>query len=114
MLCSFNFTISLCNISKKWFLMRKKNTSCDNMYHNNHIWINPSHFITHKKLNEKAYACIMKYAKQYISIRTIMHLVKEEYDCNVDYHTVFNIRLCKSTILLAIMLQTNPNLKLIT
>ena len=22
-----------------------------------------------------------------------MHLVKHEYDCNVDYHTVFNIRL---------------------
>ena len=41
--CSFSFTISYCNLSQKWFLMRKKNTSCDNMYHNNHIWINPSH-----------------------------------------------------------------------
>ena len=92
--CSFSFTISYCNLSQKWFLMRKKNTSCDNMYHNNHIWINPSHLNTPKKqLNEKAYACILKYAKQSISIRTIMHLVKEEYDCNVDYHTVFNIRL---------------------
>ena len=74
--------------------MKKKATTCDSMYHTNHIWINSSHLSTPKKhINEKAYACIQKYAKQSMSIRTIMRLIKHKYDCNVDYHTVFNIRL---------------------
>ena len=92
--CTFSFTIFYDPHTLSWYLKNKKSLKDSNMYHNNHIWINPIHLTMPKNTVSPS---VMHSIECLISsghdIPSIQLFVKDRYKENIDYQTIYNLRM---------------------
>ena len=90
--CMFNITIFFDDISKRWYLKNKRGFK-DSMFHNNHIFIDPQHLCLHKsQIPSNIKETITSLVQIDGNINTVIEHIKQRYQINVDYNTIYNIR----------------------
>ena len=92
--CTFCFTIFFDPESSSWYLKKKLSSSDDHIFHSNHIWINPLHLTMPKKTMSpsvmKSIECLISSGHE---IPSIQLYVKDRYKENIDYQTIYNLRM---------------------
>ena len=91
--CTFIITVIYEPSSRRWFLKQRQRYKETAMYHNNHIWINPSHNFTSKRdLPPELMESILSMIKSGSNATSIQLYVKSTHHINIDYHMIYKIR----------------------
>ena len=91
--CTFSITILFDDESNEWYLKQKRNSTLDPKYHHNHIWIDPKHLSLSKNtIPDYVSKTIHSLIQSGMNIPSIQLYIKTEYKCNVDYQTLYNLR----------------------
>ena len=92
--CKFSITILYDEDTKFWYLRDQKRNKNQLKYHSNHMWIDPK-YITQLK-NDISPSIIQKVQALIDSghgIPSIQSFIKISHNVNIDYQTIYNMRL---------------------
>ena len=93
--CDFNISIIFHTETNSWYLKKKKivSSDSDHQYHTNHIWIDPNHLSLSKNdLSPTMHDNINQLISSGTSIPTIQFIMKHQFNVNLDYSTLYNMR----------------------
>ena len=108
--CSFQISIMFDHGTSRWFLKAKKSKSPDLLFHFNHIYIDPKHLnISHSSISPQVKDKILSLIQCGTPIPNIIHIVKQQDNVNVEYQTIYNMRLKQIDALINSLSRSDPS-----
>ena len=92
--CELQFTIIYVEETNRWFLRKRKSVSEENAFHTNHMYIQSQQINqSHHNIDEVVKKSLNSLIDSGTNVPDIQSHLKHQYNTNLSYHTIYNMRL---------------------